>query len=582
MFIHFKEEKKLKKLNRILFAGVSSILLVSIMASCGDNTSKSTTGGSESLKTTADAGATSSDASGTDDTTEKNETGEMIEMDMFCVSAPHIIDWATNDFTLYMEEKTNIKWNFIQASDEAAPEKINLLLNSGDYPDVFMTQVPDIAQYGIKEQILIPLDDLIPENMPNYWSYMQENPAYWNQQRQTDGHMYSLASVNICYHCRYFNKLWVNMDYIDEIGLGVPETTEEFKEVCQKFLELYPDGIPVTGSTTGWGEQFYNFLMGSFFTNPGGYSKDYLLTTPDGTVITAANQDEYREFLRYMNDLYESGLLYDGGFTQNPDQFRSLVNQPDSPCLFVASGAIITYIDADLNPDLYKAFRVIAPLKGPDGTQICTEFKYNDIQENKFVITDKCKYPEEALRWADQFYTLEGSLKSNFGANLDGTDWELNPVGEVGLDGKAALYKLLNGYSTEPQNHDWQNYGLQFGTEENRFGEATDADVDITLATGLEKLLLIETKEKCEPYAQNPDTQFDVLPQIKMTAEESDAIQTISFELEKYIIENLVAFINGHKDVESDWDAYISGFDNIGLPQYLEVYQTAWDRQQGK
>lgn len=509
---------------------------------------------------------------------------EPIEMTMFSMSAPNIIDWATNDFTKYMEEKTNIKWNFVQAPNDASKEKINLLLSSGDYPDAFMFKTPDVSQYGISEGILVPLEDMIAQNMPNYWSYMEENPANWTMQRQADGHVYGVASINVCYHCRYYEKMWVNMDYIEEIGLGVPTTTEEFKAVCAKFLELYPKGVAVTGSTDGWGEQFINFLSGSFITNPGlRTAKDKLLVSPQGKVVTQASQDEYREYLRFMNELYKMGAIYDGGFTQNPDQYRSLVNQPDAPCLFIASGAICNSVDAETNPSLYKAFRAIAPLKGPDGTQTCTEFKYNDIIENKFVLTDKCKYPEAALRWADTFYTMEGYLRYQYGDNLNGTDYLLDPPGMVGLNGEPALYQVLNAYTAEAQNHDWQDCGLIFAPEYIRFGEATDAGVDIASAAGLEKLLLIETKEKCEPYAQNPATQFDVIPnRVKMTAEEASSIQTIAVELAKYIDENTIAFINGTKNIDSDWDAYIAGYDNIGLPKYLEVYQTAWDRQNGK
>ena len=114
---------------------------------------------------------------------------ETLEMDMFCMSEPNIIDWATNDFTLDLEEKTNIKLNFIQAPNDATQEKMNLLLSSGDYPDVFMFHTPDVAQYGGKEQILTPLEDVFPEYIHNNWSYTQEKPANWRQQPQADGHI---------------------------------------------------------------------------------------------------------------------------------------------------------------------------------------------------------------------------------------------------------------------------------------------------------------------------------------------------------------------------------------------------------
>jgi putative aldouronate transport system substrate-binding protein len=506
-----------------------------------------------------------------------------IEMTMFAMSAPNVIDLQTNDFTHFLEEKTNIKWNFITAPNDSAVEKMNLLLVSNEYPDAFMFRTPDIAQYGMKEHILIPLEDLIPQYMPNYWAFMQENPGLWAQPRQADGHIYGVASFNECYHCNYFNKMWVNMDWIERIGLGVPATTEEFKAVAKRFLELNPQGVAVTGSTTGWGEQFTSFLLGSFITNPGGRSAgDMLAVSPAGEVVTVANQTQYREALRFMNELYRMGAIYDGGFTQNADQYRSLVNQPGAPVLFLASGAIVNSVDADVNPALYRAYRAIAPLAGPDGTRINTNFKYDNLQENKLVITDKCKYPEAVLRWADHFYTLEGYLQYQYGPNLDGTDFILNPPGETGLNGRPALFKVLNQYTAEPQNHDWQDIGLIYATADIRLGESTDADIDIGSAAGLEKLLVIETETKCEPYEQQPN-QFDILPnRLKLTSEESDSVQTVAVELKKYIDENMVAFITGRRNLGGDWDAYVDGFNRLGLPEYLRIMQTAWDRQQGK
>jgi putative aldouronate transport system substrate-binding protein len=502
-----------------------------------------------------------------------------VEMQMFAMSAPNVIDLQTNDFTKYLEEKTNIKWNFITAPDDSSVEKMNLLLASNEYPDVFMFRTPNIPQYGIKEHILIPLEDLIPKYMPNYWRFMQENPALWAQQIQPDGHIYGIASFNECYHCTWFNKMWANMDILAELGVDVPATTGDFKEVCRKFLEKYPQGIALTGSTSGWGEQFVNFMLGSFTVNPGRRPvNDLIAVSPFGEVVTIANQDEYREALRFLNELYRMGAIYDGGFTQNPEQYRSLVNQPGAPVLFLASGAIVNSVDADVNPKLYKAYRAIPPLEGPKGVRICTEFKYNNLQENKLVITDRCKYPEAVLRWADHFYTLEGYLQYQYGPNLDGTDFVLNPPGEVGLNGRPALFKVLNQYSAEPQNHDWQDIGLIYATADIRLGEATDPYIDIASAAGLEKLLVIETETVCQPYSQQPG-QFDVLPdRMKLTSEEADSIQTIAVELTKYIEENQVAFIQGRRNLDSDWAAYTAGFDRVGLPQYLRVNQTSWDR----
>ena len=129
---------------------------------------------------------------------------------------------------------------------------------------------------------------------------------------------------------------------------------------------------------------------------------------------------------------------------------------------------------------------------------------------------------------------------------------------------------MLNPYSGEAQNHDWQDVQVKYFPAEFRLGESTDQNVDVGTSLGLEKLLYDATKEKMEPYAQK-EGDWDVLPYLKLTDEEATNIE-----------ENKVAFITGRKDFDKDWDSYVKGFDNVGLPTLLEVYQTAYDRQSSK
>lgn len=47
-------------------------------------------------------------------------------------------------------------------------------------------------------------------------------------------------------------KMWVNTKYLDEMGVDVPQTTQEFYDVCKKFVETYPDKIAIGGASSGW------------------------------------------------------------------------------------------------------------------------------------------------------------------------------------------------------------------------------------------------------------------------------------------------------------------------------------------
>lgn len=569
--------RRVKKLTALL---LSAAMLAGLTA-CGgtaktETVKTETEGGADQTADNAAESGAAADSSGI-----LNELGtypivkEPIELKIFCLTMPNVEDLETNDFTKYMEEKTGIKFKFETGTRDDYETKLNLAFSTGDYPDVIMYVNVDQAKYGVKEGILVQLDDLIEPNMPNYMAAMGDKI---DLTRQTDGHVYAISGLNECYHCQYGKKMWVNMDWIEKMGVEVPTTTDEFYEVCKKFLEMNPTGIAIGGANSGWHARFEEFLMNSFAFSPGKVQsyRDETAVDSDGKVISIAASEEYKKGLEYMKSLYDLGAIYDGNFTQTEEQMRALANQEGEPVLFIPAGTISNHFDAATNAEVYKHYQAMAPLKGPDGVQNATYMKYDGLEEGAFYITDKCQYPEAALRWADYFFTYEGSLSAQFGADA-GTDWVMNPEGKVGLDGSPALYDILNAYSGEAQNHDWQDINIAYRPAEFRLGQATDANVDTASPEGLEKLLFDATKDKMEPYAQKG--KFDILPKLKLTDEEATSIQTIGVEVQNYIEENKVAFITGSKDLAKDWDAYVSGFDNVGLPKLLEVYQTAYDRQ---
>ncbi|MFQ9510809.1 MAG: ABC transporter substrate-binding protein, partial [Lachnospiraceae bacterium] len=333
---------------------------------------------------------------------------------------------------------------------------------------------------------------------------------------------------------------------------------------------------------SGWHNRFDEWITNAVILSPAS-TQDYSVEVglnPEGEVATIVTTEEYRESLRYMKRLYDLGAIYDGNFTQTEEQLRSLANQEGEPVLFLPAGTISNHFDADSNNETYRHYQVMAPIAGPDGTRLATHMKYNSVGIGEFFVTDKCKYPEAALRWIDYFFTTEGALSSHYGPE-EGKDWVLNPEGMKGLNGEPALYQVLNPYSGEAQNHDWQDLQVRYFPTAFRLGEAADQNIDVGTSVGLEKLLYESTKEKMEPYAQK-EGDWDVLPYLRLTDEEATKIQTIGVEVQNYIEENRVAFITGKKDLDTDWDKFVKEFDNLGLPTLLEVYQTAYERQSGE
>ncbi len=109
-----------------------------------------------------------------------------------------VVDYATNEFTKWMEEKTGVKidWQVIPSRDNV-PEKVNLVLASGKYPDVFFgvhMTASQIAQYGVQEKVFLPLETLINSQAPELKKIFQEVPGSRDEITSLDGHIYSMPA----------------------------------------------------------------------------------------------------------------------------------------------------------------------------------------------------------------------------------------------------------------------------------------------------------------------------------------------------------------------------------------------------
>lgn len=510
---------------------------------------------------------------------------EKIEFDVFTKSDVSVIDFQTNEFTKWLEDKTNIHINFEISPADAVKEKITLLLASGDYPDIFMhtyaEMTPDLeARYGIQEQIFLPLNDLIEKYAPNFKKILEETPDLKGSITHIDGNIYSLPRINDCFHCSMPIKLWVNKNWLDQAGMGIPETTEDFYKMLKYFKENDMNGngdpsdeIPFAGAREreGWYETLDSFIMNSFIQDNG---DDLRLLVQNGTVSSIVDSPKYRSGIKYLAKLYSEGLIYGPSFTQKHEQLRQLANLPDVLIGAFQAGHNQMLLNAVSDLDRYRQYVPIAPLAGPDGTRQTAYFPDSAFRTGQFVITDKCENPEAAMRWIDTFFTIDTAIRESERGGIEGTHFRWGEPGELGMNGKPAIYKTLVPPSIEPQNYNWHNGS--FYPSEFRLGMATDLSVDPYSIDGLEFLLFQATKDLHEPYINK---NVRIAPRLKLTADEAEMTSTIKVELQNYIESFKAKSIIGIEDLDSEWDKYLSDLDKIGLKDYIQIMQTAYDRQ---
>ncbi|MAS33738.1 MAG: ABC transporter substrate-binding protein [Anaerolineaceae bacterium] len=486
-------------------------------------------------------------------------------------------DFRTNAFTEWYMEKTGVQLEIEvtpPASGGGMNEALSLVLASGDLPDIilgFDIPLSTLSVYG-SQGLFLPLNDLIDQYGFHIQEVYEGSPLVEPLIMSPDGNIYGLPQVNECYHCYYSQRLYINQQWLDNLGLEMPQTTEDFFNVLVAFKEQDANGngdpndeIPFAAAATGGNTNLDGFLM-----NPFVYSEQFnnrYLMMEDGVIAPAINTEGWREGLRYLNQMYQAGLFGEESFTQEHTQMRQLIEN-ESAALLGALPAHNPSVFASIAGERWKEYTAVPALEGPSGLRQAAYNPYA-VSSGRCVISANTAYPEIAFRFCDGFYDREATLRSVFG--LPDEQWRWAEDGEIGLNGEPAIWRRLSTFG-ELQNVHWAQVNPSYRPNHLRLGEAQRGPED------LEVRLYSETKERMEPYAR---PLGDVIPPLSFTLEQATELADLELSLEDYIRQMEAEFVLGRADLDSGWDAYVSTLDTLGLARWVEIHQEAYDTQFG-
>lgn len=498
---------------------------------------------------------------------------EKVTLKIMVPANARVTDFATNEFTAFYEEMTNvhIEWDVVPAN--AVAERLNLVLASGDLPDIIMgfpmsTQLLQI--YG-SQNVFVPLNEYIDQYGVQIKQIFADLPFVKEALTAPDGNIYALPKIEECYHCSMSQKLWIYQPWLDKLGLRMPTTTDELLEVLRAFKTADPNGngeadeIPIMGGLNG--AEIDRFLMNSFVFND---RKNQRLMIADGKVEPAYDKPEWKQGLLFLKQLYDEGLLYPQSFIQTPAQMVQLGENPDVPIVGAAVG-IHSGIFTTLNSTSgrWAEYRTVPPLQGPGGLRVTPYDPQGAMDYGRFVVTRASKHPDIAYRWADALYEEELTIRANLGRLGEEYRWA-NP-GEIGIDGKQGRYVRLTVFGSE-QNIMWAASGPHMFL--NSF---LRSKVIEDRTNNLEILLYEETEKNYEPFKQDP---ANTLPRLWFTEQMSSELTELSKPINDYVEEMLVRFVTGDADIENDWNAYLNTLQDMNLGRYLQIYQEAYDASQ--
>lgn len=545
---------------------IMTLLLVVVLAACGGNTNgeKDNNDGGNNNVTDNNDGNNNGGNNDADGDASFKVSDEELDLTFF---AKHPVqqknegnDW--NDILIWNKYKeltnVNVTWDLID--EEAIEEQRNLSLLDSKLPDAYFLagfSMSDIVTYG-EQGVFIELNDLIEEHAPNLTALMEEEPGIRKGITFPNGKIYSMPSIvdPDFLSVRLAARPWINTEHLEELGMEIPQTTDEFYEFLKGVKELAPAGentIPYGGTAIA---ELVQWLSGSFgVMNRGQVNTNFDADPEDPTKVRfyAATED-YKELLEYLHKLYSEGLIDQQILDNDWSHFTGLAGEGSE-----AFSSYVFYEPKDFfGPEVGENWTHMTALEGPNGHK-----NYNKVgpivwDAANFIITSSNENPEETVKWMDNFYGaegqefyymgVEGETYTKDGDNAKYVDELLN---ETGGPNEAAIHQQLTwiGAINGVLSH------LYFpGGESNEPSMAAAADI--------------------EPFT--PDEIWD---RFTFDEEENDILSNKGTEVNKYVEEMRDKFIAGQESLDN-FDKYVETLEKMGLNDVVDAYQKAYDRYQ--
>ncbi|MBB5834561.1 extracellular solute-binding protein [Kribbella italica] len=489
-------------------------------------------------------------------------------------------DWAKNKFTKWLEQRTGITIEFRQVAgaDEDVTIKVNAMIAAGDIPDAFMGVKFSPSQlylYGA-QNLFVDQTAYTDKYAPNLQQMFHDYPLAKKLSTSPDGNVYVYPSFNDCYHCRAGkSRTWINTRWLRQVGLAIPKTTDEFREVLRAFKKADPAGGGRTLPFVGYKEDGTNqvtvdkFVMNSFLFNP----TSPWLVVDGGKVKAAYSQDGWREGLKYLRTLYGEGLLNRDAFSMTAEQLQRAGNNKDGSLLGVFQGNYWgSAMDVDVeDPNArWHDYEALPPLTGPDGFRVANWDHYTGF-DPRLVITRRCRRPDLLVKWADFQLDLEVMMAAYAGPG----SWSFAKRGDKAISGQQALFGISGTWAPDKTKDTWAQRNPNYRSGDFRLSER----VDPTKPT-FEKPLYEQTRDRYFPYAEPIEQQF---PPVALEGDQAALDASLLLDLSGEVVQTMARFVTGKADPADDgqWNDYLGRLDKIGLRPYLDIQQAAYESFQG-
>jgi putative aldouronate transport system substrate-binding protein len=310
------------------------------------------------------------------------------------------------------EEKYNVNIELLVLPGWSDGEaKVNLLMADED-------QRPDVIWWwGLQEEYKQWVDagllvNVAPymEKYPNMKDYYSETGDALFFAQEADGGIYRIPGDVAEESCTI---TLLRKDWLDNLGLTVPTTIEEYMDVLRAFTFNDPDrnGESDTYGFVGEGLSIRSFwpFYGAYGANP-----EKFVIKEDGSVVYGATQPEVKEALKAISQLYEEGVIDSTIVTQNKIDEIFAAGKWGSMYRWISAMNPSDGGTATLKVNSPGAeLAAIEPIAGPNGDK--SEYFAGSASWCYFAITNTCEDPERVYSMFDDLASEDNWKEKKFG-----------------------------------------------------------------------------------------------------------------------------------------------------------------------
>ncbi|KGE72765.1 extracellular solute-binding protein [Spirochaeta lutea] len=254
-----------------------------------------------------------------------------------------IEDDGLAQFLAAYKDQTGITLEVIKPPHNQYAEVLGAAVMAGDLPDIMELWDTQYTAY-VDSNLLVPLDEFIAAN-PNMASVTKD---YYEVYRAKDGKIYGFPTYKGGGCVTY-----VRQDWLDNLGMDVPETWNEYVAMLRAFTFDDPDGDGqdnTIGLTLPFQVPASEF---DYYNRPIMQDAYFGFQYVNGQWVDGFSQPAMRQALRRWIDLYAAGVIDREFFTNNTSRARSKLMEGQAGAFDYWTGTWATRLDQsakNINP----------------------------------------------------------------------------------------------------------------------------------------------------------------------------------------------------------------------------------------